>query len=134
MKKYTIYNGIENLTKKQISTQAAAEKRNVRTELAEFAHSLEYAGKQLTARDSAARNAANAAKGTYKTWLEVVANCYPYQTTTGALCVRSKGTYKVWTLRGRGSAGAVVSQAVQNYIDYKAGRKTTLVEIVEPAE
>lgn len=134
MKKYTIYNGIENLTKKEVTTERAREKKNVREELANFANSLEYAGKQLTAVGSPARNAANACKGTFKTWLEVVTACYPYQTERGELCTRIKDGYKVRTLRGRGCAGAVVSMSVQNFIDYKTGRVDALVTIVTPNE
>lgn len=129
--KRTIYNGIENLTKKEIITARAAEKRNVSAELANFANSLEFAGKQLTAVGSAARNAANAAKGTYKTWLQVVSACYPYQTKTGELCTKTKDGYKVRKLAGRVAAGAVVSAAVKNYIDFKTGRRVELVTIVE---
>lgn len=129
--KHTIYNGIENLTKKEIICARATEKRNVSTELGNFANSLEFAGKQLTATGSAARNAANAAKGTYRTWLQVVAACYPYQTKTGELCTRTKDGYKVRKLAGRGAAGAVVSAAVKNYIDFKTGRRAELVTIVE---
>ena len=130
--KHTIYNGIENLTKKEIICARATEKRNVTTELANFANSLEFAGKQLTAVGSAARNAANAAKGTFKTWLQVVAACYPYQTAAGELCTKSKGVYKLRKLSGRSAAGAVVAAAVKNYIDYKTGRVAELVTIVVP--
>lgn len=129
--KNTIYNGIENLTKKEVINARAAEKRSVTAELANFANSLEFAGKQLTANGSAARNAANAAKGTYKTWLQVITACYPFQTASGELCTRSKGVYKVRKLSGRAAAGAVVSAAVKNYIDYKTGRRSELVTIVE---
>lgn len=129
--KNTIYNGIENLTKKEIATARAAEKRAVTAELANFANSLEFAGKQLTATGSPARNAANAAKGTFKTWLQVVADCYPYQTFAGELCTRTKDGYKVRKLAGRGAAGAVVAAAVKNYIDYKTGRRAELIEVVE---
>lgn len=129
--KATIYNGIENLTKKEIIMARATEKKAVRAELANFVNSLEYAGKQLTAVGSPARNGANACKGTFKTWLQVVSACYPYQTTDGALCIRTKNGYKVRKLAGRGTAGAVVSKSVQNYIDYKTGRVAELVTIVE---
>lgn len=130
--KHTIYNGIENLTKKEIVQARATEKKNVSTELANFAHSLEFAGKQLTATGSAARNAANNAKGTYRTWLQVVAACYPYQTAQGELCTKSKDVYKVRKLASRGAAGAVVAAAVKNYIDFKTGRVNVLVTIVTP--
>ena len=132
--KHTIYNGIENLSKKEVIAARSAEKRNVREELANFANSLEYAYKQLTATGAKSRNAANAAKGTYKTALQVVSACYPYQTATGELCTKSKEGYKVRKLAGRGAAGAVVSAAVQNFIDFKTGRRAELVTIVEPIE
>lgn len=130
--KHTIYNGIENLTKKEIVQQRSAEKKSVSAELANFANSLEFAGKQLTAVGSAARNAANNAKGTYRTWLQVVAACYPYQTAAGELCTKSKGIFKVRRLSGRSAAGAVVSAAVKNFIDFKTGRVSELVTIVVP--
>lgn len=130
--KHTIYNGIENLTKKQVIQARSEEKRAVSNELANFANSLEYAGKQLTATGSTARNAANAAKGTFRTWLQVVAACYPLQTENGELCTKSKGVYKVRKLNGRAAAGSVVAAAVKNFIDYKTGRVPELVTIVVP--
>lgn len=129
--KTNIYNGIENLTKKQVITARSTEKKNVRTQLADFSASLESAYKQLTATGSQARNAANAAKGTYKTALQVVAACYPYQTANGELCTRTKDGYKVRTLKGTAAAYAVVKIAVCNFIDWKTGRRPELVTIVE---
>lgn len=130
--KHTIYNGIENLTKKEVINGRATEKKNVRSTLSDFALSLDSAYKQLTATGSTARNAANACKGTYKTALAVVANCYPYQTATGELCNKTKNGYKVKNLKGTGCAYSVVKTAVCNFIDFKTGRKTELVTIVEP--
>ena len=129
--KTNIYNGIENLTKKQVITARSTEKKNVRTQLADFSASLESAYKQLTATGSQARNAANAAKGTYKTALQVVTACYPYQTATGELCTRTKDGFKVRTLKGTAAAYAVVKTAVCNFIDWKTGRRPELVTIVE---
>lgn len=130
--KNTIYKGIENLTKKEIINGRAIEKKNVRSTLADFALSLDSAYKQLTATGSTARNAANACKGTYKTALAVVVNCYPYQTATGELCTKTKDGYKVKNLKGTASAYSVVKTAVCNFIDWKTGRKNELVTIVEP--
>ena len=130
--KNTIYKGIENLTKKEIVVGRATEKKNVRTTLADFALSLDSAYKQLTAVGSTARNAANACKGTYKTALLVVENCYPYQTKNGELCTRTEEGFKVKNLKGTACAYSVVKTAVCNFIDYKTGRKSALVEIVEP--
>lgn len=129
--KTNIYNGIENLTKKQVITARSTEKKNVRTQLADFSASLDSAYKQLTATGSQARNAANAAKGTYKTALQVVTACYPYQTATGELCTKTKDGYKVRTLKGTAAAYAVVKTAVCNFIDWKTGRRAELVTIVE---
>lgn len=131
MATYTIYKGIENLSKKQINAAAAADKKQVRETLSNFALSLESAYKQLTATGSTSRNAANACKGVYKTAVQVVANCYPYQTAAGELCTKSKGVYKLRTLRGTAAAYSVVKTAVQRFIDYKAGRVSQLVEVVE---
>lgn len=132
--KHTIYNGIENLTKKEINVARAAEKKNVRTTLADFAMSLDSAYKQLTATGSTARNAANACKGTYKTAVLVVANCYPYQTENGELCTKTKDGYKVRNLKGTATAYSIVRAAVCNFIDYKTGRVEKLVNIVEVSE
>lgn len=132
--KHTIYNGIENLTKKEINVARAAEKKNVRTTLADFSMSLDSAYKQLTATGSTARNAANACKGTYKTALAVVVNCYPYQTATGELCTKTKDGYKVRNLKGTATAYSIVRTAVCNFIDYKTGRAEKLVNIVEVSE
>lgn len=130
--KNTIYKGIENLTKKEIINGRATEKKNVRSTLADFALSLDSAYKQLTATGSTARDAANACKGTYKTAIAVVANCYPYQTATGELCTKTKDGFKVKNLKGTATAYNVVKTSVCNFIDFKTGRKSELVTIVEP--
>jgi len=132
--KNTIYNGIENLTKKEIIASRSAEKKSVRTTLADFALSLESAYKQLTATGASSRNAANACKGTYKTAVSVVSNCYPYQTATGELCTKTKDGYKVKNLKGTATAYNVVKTAVCNFIDYKTGRVEKLVNIVNVNE
>lgn len=128
--KTNIYNGIENMTKKEVILARSTEKKQVRAQLADFAASLESAYKQLTAVGANTRNAANAAKGTYKTALQVVTACYPYQTATGELCTKTKEGYKARTLRGTAAAYAVVRTAVCNFIDYKTGRREELVTIV----
>lgn len=130
--KHTIYNGIENLTKKEINTGRATEKRNVKETLANYSLSIESAYKQLTATGSTCRNSANACKGTYKSALAVVANCYPYQTATGELCTKTKDGYKIKNLKGTASAYSVVKMAICNFIDWKTGKKSELVTIVEP--
>jgi hypothetical protein len=130
--KANIYNGIENLTKKEVIIARSTEKKQVRTQLSDFGASLESAYKQLTAVGANTRNAANAAKGTYKTALQVVAACYPYQTAAGELCTKTRDGYKVRTLKGTAAAYAVVRTAVCNFIDYKTGRRPELVTIVEP--
>lgn len=132
--KHTIFNGIENLTKKEVVKGRAQEKKNVRSTLADFALSLDSAYKQLTASGSTARNAANACKGTYKTALLVVENCFPYQTKNGELCTKTKDGYKIKNLKGTACAYSVVKTAVCNFIDYKTGRRAELVTIVEPTE
>lgn len=132
--KTSIYNGLENLSKKQVNTERAKEKNNVRETLKNFELSLNSAFKQLTATGSTARNAANACKGTYKTALEVVAACYPYQTETGQLCTKTKDGYKLRKLSGAATAYAIVKTAVCNFIDYKTKRKENLVTIVDPIE
>lgn len=130
--KATIYNGIENLTKKEIVQNTASEKRNVRFTLSDFGYSLESAYRQLTAVGSPARNAANAVKGLCKTAVNVVATCYPYQTETGELCAKTRDGFKVRNLRGTAAAYAVVKMSVCNFIDYKVGRRPELVTIVTP--
>lgn len=132
--KVNIYKGVENYTKKEIASARANEKKNVQNTLSDFALSLESAYKQLTAVGSTARNTANACKGTYKTALNVVINCYPYQTSDGKLCVKTKDGYKVKTLKGTACAYKVVKDAVKNFIDYKTNRVSELVTIVEVSE
>lgn len=132
--KATIYNGIENLTKKEVIKGRAQAKKDVRETLSNFALSLESAYKQLTATGSTCRNSANACKGTYKTVLEVVANCYPYQTEKGELCAKTKDGYKIKRLSGTGTAYAIVKTAVCNFIDFKTGKKSELVTIVTISE
>lgn len=132
--KKSIYNGIENLSKKQVIAARAEEKKNVRTTLADFGLSLESAYKQLTATGSTARNAANAIKGECKTAVNVVAKCYPYQTASGELCTKTKDGFKVRKLSGTAAAYAIVKTSVCNFVDYKTGRRAELVTIVEAAE
>lgn len=132
--KSTIYNGIENLTKKEVVVSRSTEKKNVKITLANFALSLESAYKQLTATGSTARNAANACKGTYKTAVAVVANCYPYQTAAGELCTRTKDGFKLKNLKGTATAYNVVKMSICNFIDYKTGRRPELVTVVEVSE
>lgn len=131
--KHTIYNGIENLTKKEINAGRATAKRNVKETLANYTLSIESAYKQLTATGSTCRNSANACKGTYKTALQVVKNCYPYQTKNEELCIKTKDGFKVRkNLKGTACAYSVVKMAVCNFIDWKTGKKSELVTIVEP--
>lgn len=132
--KNTIYNGIEFLSKKQINTERAKEKKNVRAQLADFEASLNSAYKQLTATGSTARNAANACKGMYKTALSVVTNCYPYQTKDGQLCRKTKDGFKLRTLKGTATAYGIVKDSVCRYIDFRTGRVESLVEVVEVSE
>ena len=153
MKKFSIFNGIENLTKKQVICQRSSEKKAVTSELQNFANSIEFAYKQLTATTSAARNAANAAKGFYKTAVLMIANCYPYQSACsgtyeikikdgtqrckferGALLTKTKDGYKVKQLKGRAAAGAVVAAALKSYIDFRSGKKSALVDEIEISE
>lgn len=132
--KVNIYKGVENYTKKEIASARATAKKEVCNTLSDFALSLESAYKQLTAVGSTARNTANACKGTYKTALNVVANCYPYQTSDGKLCAKTKDGYKVKNLKGTACAYGIVKIAVKNFIDYKTGRVSELVTIVEVSE
>ena len=134
MAKITIYNGIENFSKKEVINYRSTEKKNVRSTLADFALSLDSAYKQLTAVGSTSRNAANACKGTYKTAIEVVRNCYPYQTESGELCTKTKEGFKVRNLKGTSAAYSVVKTAVCNFIDYKTKRVEQLITIVTPIE
>ena len=133
-KVYSIYNGIENLSKKQVITARAEEKRNVRSTLADFGLSLESAYRQLTATGSTSRNSANATKGVFRTAVNVVANCYPYQTAAGELCTKTRDGFKVRKLSGTAAAYSIVKMAVCNFIDYKTGKRPELVTIVEAAE
>lgn len=130
--KHSIFNGIENLTKKEIIAGRSNAKKEVRTTLADFALSLDSAYKQLTATGSTCRNSANACKGTYKTAVLVVSNCYPYQTKNGELCTKTKDGFKIKNLKGTATAYSVVKTSVCNFIDYKTGRKSELITIVEP--
>ena len=75
-----------NLQGKALVSEKSATKKAIVTVLANYEESInaEYS-KVVKSKEKRVRNVANAAKGKYKKALDVVANCYPYQTKEGKL-------------------------------------------------
>ena len=92
----------------------------------------------IKSTDIRCRNVANAAKGKYKTALDVVANCYPYQTKTGVLTCKGKNEegLKVWKVKKLTAAAArgIVKASLDNFTKFVGEPVITYVEIGKPVE
>lgn len=111
-----------NLQGKQLITEKSLTKKAVNAALRNYEATIngEFT-KVIKDTDIRARNVANAAKGKFGTALDVVANCYPYQTADGVLCTKAKaadGT-KVWAVKKLTAAAArgIVRDALKTFTD-----------------
>ena len=88
-----------NLQGKALVSEKSETKKAIIAVLANYEESInaEYS-KVVKSKEQRVRNVANAAKGKFKTALEVIANCYPYQTKDGKLATKGKNETgdKVW--------------------------------------
>ncbi len=130
-----------NLTGKQLISEKSETKKAVRAALADYEATINSAFTQvIKSTDRRCRNVANAAKGKYKTALEVVANCYPYQTKSGVLAAkgaRSKeDDTKVWKAKKLTATAArgIVKSSLDNFTKFVGCPEITLVEIGKPVE
>lgn len=123
-----------NLQGKALVSEKSATKKAIVSVLANYEESInaEY-GKVIKSKEQRVRNVANAAKGKFKTALEVVANCYPYQTKDGKLAAKGKdenGT-KVWKEKKLSAAAArgIVRDALKHFTDTIGKPEITFVTI-----
>ena len=128
-----------NLTGKQLITEKSETKKAVKAALADYEATINSAFTQvIKSTDIRCRNVANAAKGKYQTALDVVANCYPYQTKSGVLACKGKNEedVKVWKAKKLTAAAArgIVKAALDNFTKFVGSPEITYVEIGEPVE
>ena len=123
-----------NLQGKALVTEKSESKKAVRSALADFAKSIDAEfTKVIKSEDKKARNVANAAKGKYKTALQVVENCYPYQTADGVLCCKKhdENGNRIWAEKKLTAAAArgIVRESLNNFIRFVGQPEVTVVTI-----
>ena len=128
-----------NLTGKQLVTEKSETKKAVKAALADYEATINSAFTQvIKSTDKRCRNVANAAKGKYQTALDVVANCYPYQTKAGVLACKGKNAdeVKVWKAKKLTAAAArgIVKASLDNFTKFVGSPEITYVEIGKPVE
>lgn len=128
-----------NLTGKQLVTEKSETKKAVKAALADYEATINSAFTQvIKSTDIRCRNVANAAKGKFNTALDVVANCYPYQTKSGILACKGKNEeeVKVWKAKKLTAAAArgIVKASLDNFTKFVGIPKITYVEIGKPVE
>lgn len=128
-----------NLTGKQLITEKSETKKAVKAALADYESTINSAFTQVVkSTDIRCRNVANAAKGKYQTAINVVANCYPYQTKAGILACKGKNEndVKVWKEKKLTAAAArgIVKASLDNFTKFVGTPEITIVEIGKPVE
>ena len=128
-----------NLSGKLLIKEKSETKKAVKAVLANYEKCIDSAFTQvIKSEDKRARNVANAAKGKFKTALDVVANCYPYQTKSGVLACKGKNEegVKVWKEKKLTAAAArgIVKAALDNFTKFVGTPEVTYVEIGKPVE
>jgi len=128
-----------NLEGKQLRTEKSECKKAVNKALQDFEKAIEGAfNAVIRSEDRRARNVANAAKGKFHTALQVVANCFPYQTKSGFLACKKaeEDGVKVWRLKKLTAAAArgIVRDSLKNFTDFVGAPEITYVEIGKPVE
>ena len=128
-----------NLTGKQLITEKSETKKAVKAALADYEATINSAFTQvIKSTDIRCRNVANAAKGKFSTALDVVANCYPYQTKSGILACKGKNEndVKVWKAKKLTAAAArgIVKASLDNFTKFVGTPDIKIVEIGKPVE
>lgn len=128
-----------NLTGKALINEKSETKKAVKAALADYEATINSAFTQvIKSTDKRCRNVANAAKGKYKTALDVVAHCFPYQTKAGELACKGKNEndIKVWKAKKLTAAAArgIVKASLDNFTKYVGAPVITYVEIGKPVE
>ena len=123
-----------NLEGKQLRNEKSLTKKAVNAALQDFERAIDGAFNAVVkSEDRRARNVANAAKGKYHTALQVVANCYPYQTEGGLLLCKKadeEGT-KYWQAKKLTAAAArgIVRDALKNFTNFVGAPEIQVHEI-----
>ena len=122
-----------NLAGKELRKEKSETKKSINAALADYEKTIDAEfTKVIKSEDKRARNCANAAKGKYKTALQVVANCFPYQTKDGVLCCKkSDNDVKVWSAKKLTAAAArsIVRESLKNFTNFVGAPEITIVEI-----
>jgi hypothetical protein len=112
-----------NLEGKQLRNEKSLTKKAVNAALADFEKAIEGAfNAVIKSEDRRARNVANAAKGKYHTALQVVNNCFPYQTEDGTLLCKKANEEgeKFWQAKKLTAAAArgIVRDSLKNFTNF----------------
>lgn len=137
MKKINLFTS--NLTGKLLISEKSETKKAVKAVLANYEKCIDSAFTQvIKSDDRRARNVANAAKGKFSTAMDVVANCYPYQTKAGVLACKGKNEddVKVWKEKKLTAAAArgIVKASLDNFTKFVGAPEIIYVEIGKPVE
>ena len=130
-----------NLEGKQLRSEKSLTKKAVSAALQDFEKAIDGAfNAVIKSEDRRARNVANAAKGKYQTALQVIANCFPYQTADGTLlCKKAAGEdtdTKVWAEKKLTAAAArgIVRDSLKNFTNFVGAPEIQVHEIGEKVE
>jgi hypothetical protein len=123
-----------NLAGKELRKEKSETKKSINAALADYEKTIDAEfTKVIKSEDKRARNCANAAKGKYKTALQVVANCFPYQTENGTLCAKKTNDEgdKVWCEKKLTAAAArsIVRDSLKNFTNFVGSPEITVVVI-----
>lgn len=126
-----------NLQGKALVTAKAETRKAINAALKDYEKHIDTEfGIVLKSTEKRSRDAGNAAKGKYKTAIEVVANCFPYQTEAGVLCrkqTRADGV-RVWAEKKLTAAAArgIVRDSLLNFTKFVG--KPEIVRVTIGAE
>ena len=123
-----------NLAGKELRSEKSLTKKSINAALADYEKTIDAEfTKVIKSEDKRARNCANAAKGKYHTALEVVANCFPYQTENGTICAKKTNDEgeKIWCEKKLTAAAArgIVRDSLKNFTNFVGAPEITIVEI-----
>lgn len=128
-----------NLTGRQLISEKSESKKAVKNSLADYAATIDAEFNiVIKSTDRRSRNVANAAKGKYKTALQVIVNCFPYQNADGVLCCKRKNAdgVRIWAEKKLTAAAArgIVRESLNNFIKFVGQPEIIRVTIDSPVE
>ena len=130
-----------NLTGKELRIEKSETKKAINAALRDFEKAIEGAfNAVIKSEDRRARNVANAAKGKYRTAIDVIQNCFPYQTEDGVLCCKKSADKdtadKVWAEKKLTAAAArgIVRDSLKNFTNFVGAPEITIVKVGEKVE